>query len=414
MNSPELDHNVIEKIASICAGEDDAVTLMAVIAAELYQSVDGFDWVGFYRVAMPGMLKLGPYQGGHGCLLIPFDKGVCGAAARYSQTQIVADVNQFDGHIACSASTQSELVIPVFDRDDNLLAVLDIDSDQPGFFTKQHATQLEDLLTRLFFCPSRGKTDFASDTKRGAPMPNWTAPVSPDKAVRSDQMQGQHVRLEPLAAADHCDDLFAAFAADSENRIWDYLPYGPFASAADLASWMANTCSAPDPYFFAIIDQASNRAIGVASYLRINPQSGSIEVGHINFAPVLQGTIGATEAMYMMMRWAFDAGYRRYEWKCNALNMKSRRAAQRLGLSYEGVFRQATVSKGRNRDTAWFAAIDAEWPALQAAFEAWLHPGNFDAAGQQKQSLSALTAGILALRDPVLRKPVLRKPVLGG
>jgi len=117
---------------------------------------------------------------------------------------------------------------------------------------------------------------------------------------------------------------------------------------------------------------------------------------------VLQGTIGATEAMYMMMRWAFDAGYRRYEWKCNALNMKSRRAAQRLGLSYEGVFRQATVSKGRNRDTAWFAAIDAEWPALQAAFEAWLHPGNFDVAGQQKQSLSALTAGILALRDPVL------------
>jgi putative methionine-R-sulfoxide reductase with GAF domain/RimJ/RimL family protein N-acetyltransferase len=416
MSSPELDHNVIEKIASICAGEDDAVTLMAVMAAELYQSVDGFDWVGFYHVAMPGVLKLGPYQGGHGCLVIPFDKGVCGAAARYRKTQIVHDVSQFDGHIACSASTQSELVIPVFDRHDNLLAVLDIDSDQPGFFTKKYATQLEDLLTRLFFCPGRGITDFASDEKLGASVPNWTAPASPDKVVSSDQMQGQmqdqtqgqmqgqHVRLEPLVVADHCDDLFAAFAADSENRNWDYLPYGPFASAADLASWMANTCSAPDPYFFAIIDQTSNRATGVASYLRINPQSGSIEVGHINFAPVLQATIGATEAMYMMMRWAFEAGYRRYEWKCNALNMRSRRAAQRLGLSYEGVFRQATVSKGRNRDTAWFASIDAEWPALKAAFEAWLQPANFDATGGQRQSLSALTAGILALRDPVLAR----------
>ena len=404
MNSLELDHDVIEKIASICAGEVDAVTLMAVITEELYQSVDGFDWVGFYRVAMPGVLKLGPYKGGHGCLAIPFDKGVCGAAARYRQTQIVHDVSQFDGHIACSPSTKSELVIPVFDRDDNLLAVLDIDSDQPGFFTKKHATQLDDLLTRLFFRPSRGMTDFANDVKLGTPVPNWTAPASPDKAARSGQMQAQHVRLEPLVAADHCDDLFAAFAADSENRNWDYLPYGPFPSAADLASWIAITCSALDPYFFAIIDQASNRATGVASYLRINPQSGSIEVGHINFAPVLQGTVGATEAMYLMMRWAFDAGYRRYEWKCNALNMNSRRAAQRLGLSYEGVFRQATVSKGRNRDTAWFAAIDADWPALQAAFEAWLYPGNFDAAGSQKQSLSALTAGILALRDPILAK----------
>ena len=413
MNNQELNHNVIEKIVSICAGEDDAVTLMAVIAAELYQSVDGFDWVGFYRVAMPRMLKLGPYHGGHGCLVIPFDKGVCGAAARYRQTQIVDDVNQFDGHIACSASTQSELVIPVFDQHYNLLAVLDIDSDQPGFFTRQHATQLEDLLKKLFFFQSRGMAKLASDSKLGAPVLNWTAPASPDKALWPDQkqgqMQGQHVRLEPLVAADHCDDLFAAFAADSENRIWDYLPYGPFASAADLASWMAIKCSAPDPYFFAIIDQASNLAIGVASYLRINPQSGSIEVGHINFAPVLQATIGATEAMYMMMRWAFDAGYRRYEWKCNALNMKSRRAAQRLGLSYEGVFRQATVSKGRNRDTAWFAAIDAEWPTLQAAFEAWLHPANFDATGGQKQSLSTLTAGILALRDPMVGKSVLAR-----
>ena len=210
------------------------------------------------------------------------------------------------------------------------------------------------------------------------------------------------MRLEPLKAASHCDDLFVAFAADNKNQIWDYLPYGPFATAEELADWMHTTCTGSDPYFFVIIDQTSNRAVGVASYLRINPASGSIEVGHINFAPLLQSTIGATEAMYLMMRWAFMAGYRRYEWKCNALNLKSRRAAQRLGLSYEGVFRQATISKGRNRDTAWFAAIDAEWPSLQKAFENWLKAENFDARGQQKRSLSAMTEPVLVRCDPML------------
>ena len=236
----------------------------------------------------------------------------------------------------------------------------------------------------------------------GVPVPNWVAPPSPDQMQWGDEMQGRYVRLEPLKAARHCDDLFAAFAADTKNQIWDYLPYGPFAKAADLADWMRTTCTKPDPCFFAIIDQATHRAVGVASYLRINPDSGSIEVGHINFAPQLQSTIGATEAMYLMMRWAFMAGYRRYEWKCNALNLKSRRAAQRLGLSYEGVFRQATISKGRNRDTAWFAAIDAEWPPLQIAFENWLHVENFDLAGRQKRSLSEMTNPVLVMRDPML------------
>ena len=236
----------------------------------------------------------------------------------------------------------------------------------------------------------------------GVPVPNWVAPTSPDQMQWKDEMHGRYVRLEQLKAARHCTDLFMAFAADTKNQIWDYLPYGPFASTADLASWMHASCAVSDPYFFAIIDQTSNQAVGVASYLRINPDSGSIEVGHINFAPVLQSTIGATEAMYLMMRWAFMAGYRRYEWKCNALNLKSRRAAQRLGLSYEGVFRQATISKGRNRDTAWFAAIDAEWPSLQIAFEHWFKLDNFDKAGQQKRSLSAMTEPVLVLRDPML------------
>ncbi|MEL0142594.1 MAG: GNAT family protein, partial [Alphaproteobacteria bacterium] len=151
----------------------------------------------------------------------------------------------------------------------------------------------------------------------GVPVPNWTPPPSPDNTMWAEKMQGRYVRLEPLKPASHCGDLFESFAADAKNQIWDYLPYGPFETAADLADWIHATCTKPDPYFFAIIDQASNRAVGVASYLRINPNSGSIEVGHINFSPRLQSTIGATEAMYLMMRWAFMAGYRRYEWKCN-------------------------------------------------------------------------------------------------
>jgi RimJ/RimL family protein N-acetyltransferase len=134
----------------------------------------------------------------------------------------------------------------------------------------------------------------------------------------------------------------------------------------------------------------------------VNPQAGSIEVGHINYAPALQRTRAGTEAMYLMMRWAFEAGYRRYEWKCNALNLGSRRAAQRLGFSYEGVFRQAAVIKGRNRDTAWFAAIDSEWPALREAFEAWLSPSNFDADGQQKERLGDLTRLVRVASDPAL------------
>jgi RimJ/RimL family protein N-acetyltransferase len=157
-----------------------------------------------------------------------------------------------------------------------------------------------------------------------------------------------------------------------------------------------------DPVFFAIHGLQTGRWAGVASYLRITPEAGSIEVGHINLSPELQRTRAATEAMYLMMGRAFEAGYRRYEWKCNALNLGSRRAAQRLGLSYEGVFRQAAVIKGRNRDTAWFAAIDGEWPALKAAFETWLDPANFDDSGRQRRSLAVLTAPTLAARDPAL------------
>ncbi|MEO0822636.1 MAG: GNAT family protein [Pseudomonadota bacterium] len=224
------------------------------------------------------------------------------------------------------------------------------------------------------------------------PLAGWVAPPPPGRMV----LEGRHVRLEALTEA----HAAALHEANSSAANWAYLPYGPYARQEDYAAWVSEVSRHPDPLFFAICARGSGRPVGVASYLRIAPAAGSIEVGHIHFSPALQGTVGATETMALMMAWAFRAGYRRYEWKCDAANRPSRRAAQRLGLSYEGIFRQAGVVKGRNRDTAWFAAIDAEWPALEAAFETWLAPENFDAEGRQRQSLSALTRPILVARDP--------------
>jgi RimJ/RimL family protein N-acetyltransferase len=213
-------------------------------------------------------------------------------------------------------------------------------------------------------------------------------------------MQGRYARLEPLRAETHAALLFPAYAG--HDQVWDYMPYGPFSSSAQYHRWVRDAEQGSDPLFFAIRNLDSGAWEGVASYLRIAPEAGSIEIGHINLAPALQGKRAATEALYLMMEWAFEAGYRRFEWKCDALNLPSRRAGQRLGLSYEGIFRQATVVKGRNRDTAWFAAIDTEWPALKEAFAAWLRPGNFDASGQQIERLSDLTALVRVASDPVL------------
>ena len=225
----------------------------------------------------------------------------------------------------------------------------------------------------------------------GAPLPEgWRAPPAPVRAA----IPGRLVRLEPLLPA-HAEALFDANSRDREGRNWTYMGYGPFDSLSAYRDWVGEVTRDADPMFYAIIRQSDDRAAGVASYLRIAPGAGSIEVGNINFSPLLQRTPDATEAMYLMMKWAFTAGYRRYEWKCDALNAPSRRAAMRLGLSYEGVFRQATTYKGRNRDTAWYAAIDTEWPALKAAFETWLDPANFDTQGRQKLSLSTLTRPVL-------------------
>jgi RimJ/RimL family protein N-acetyltransferase len=219
---------------------------------------------------------------------------------------------------------------------------------------------------------------------------DWKVPERPTRST----MEGRYCRLEPLEPERHAEDLYVTNAVDSQGRNWTYLPYGPFESLASYRVWMEKDCTSEDPLFFAIVDQSTNRAVGVSSYLRIDPNSGSIEVGHINYSPQLQRTTGATEAMFLMMKNAFELGYRRYEWKCNALNAPSRRAAERLGFSFEGVFRQAAVLKGRNRDTAWYSVIDPEWPALRAAFEKWLEPSNFDPTGQQFVSLKTLKSRV--------------------
>lgn len=224
-------------------------------------------------------------------------------------------------------------------------------------------------------------------------VPDFVPPARPGGAA----LQGRYARLERLSL-DHAAGLYDAFSG--HDGLWDYMPTGPFAAGAEYAAWVRSVQGSADPFFFAIQDLESGRFAGVASFLRIAPEAGSIEVGFITFAPELQRTRAATDAMYLMMQWAFEAGYRRYEWKCNALNRASRRAAERLGFSYEGIFRQAAVVKGRNRDTAWFAAIDSEWPALKAAFETWLSPENFDEAGQQMVRLADLTTPVLVARDP--------------
>ena len=227
-------------------------------------------------------------------------------------------------------------------------------------------------------------------------VPNWQPPTAPPPDL---SLVGRYVRLDPLSP-DHAPDLFQSFMG--HDPVWDYMPYGPFDDVAACTDWLNDAISVSDPFFLAITDLESGRVTGQASYLRIAPLAGSIEVGHIAMSPALQRTRAATEAMARMMGWAFDAGYRRYEWKCNASNIPSRRAAQRLGLSFEGIFRKAAVLKGRNRDTAWFAAIDEEWPALKSAFDAWLDPENFDAEGLQRAALSELTARIRVAGDPAL------------
>ena len=205
---------------------------------------------------------------------------------------------------------------------------------------------------------------------------------------------GERVTLEPVDPARHGTDLYQLShgAADPEGAVWTYLPYGPFPDQAVFEAWLSERQASEDPLFFALRDRASGRAAGMASYLRITPEMGVIEIGHIWFAPMLQRTAAATEALFLMARLAFDGlGYRRLEWKCNALNESSRQAALRLGFTFEGIFRQHLIVKGRNRDSAWYSILDGEWPRLRACFEQWLAADNFDEAGRQKVALRELT-----------------------
>lgn len=223
----------------------------------------------------------------------------------------------------------------------------------------------------------------------GRPVPDW----SPRQRPPRTPLEGRLVRLEPLDAGRHAAELFAANALDAAGDNWAYLPYGPFATYEDYRAWVAKVAPEPDPVFYAVTDRSTSKAVGVLSLMRIDPANGVIEVGHINFSPLLQRKPGGTEALFLLMQHVFDdLRYRRFEWKCNSLNQGSRSAALRYGFTYEGLFRQAVVVKGRNRDTTWFSIIDGEWPALRPAYEAWLAPANFDTQGRQKQSLRELIA----------------------
>jgi RimJ/RimL family protein N-acetyltransferase len=221
----------------------------------------------------------------------------------------------------------------------------------------------------------------------GPPVPGWTPRPRPPRTP----MAGRTCRVEPLEVTRHGAALYRANAGDAAGEMWTYLSVGPFESEARYLEWLTQAQAGDDPLFYAIVDGASGAPLGLASYLRIDPPNGVIEVGHLQFSPRLQRTPAATEAMFLMMRRAFqELGYRRYEWKTDSLNARSRAAAERYGFRFEGIFRQAVVYKGRSRDTAWYSILDGEWPAVERAFVRWLDPANFDSAGRQRQRLSEL------------------------
>ena len=225
----------------------------------------------------------------------------------------------------------------------------------------------------------------------GDPVLGWVARERPT----ADVLMGRYCTLERLDPVRHAEDLFAADRHDRRGESWTYLPYGPFADFASYRPWVAHVAAGVDPRFYAVVDTDSaagtsgiGRAVGVLSLMRVDSEIGSVEVGHVHYSPLLQRRRAATEAHYLLMRYVFDdLGYRRHEWKCDALNAPSRAAAERLGFTYEGTFRQSSVVKSRNRDTAWYSLLDVEWPQLSDRLQSWLAPDNFDEAGRQKSSL---------------------------
>jgi RimJ/RimL family protein N-acetyltransferase len=216
--------------------------------------------------------------------------------------------------------------------------------------------------------------------------------LAPAKRPTRASLRGRFVALVPLDPAAHADDLYGAAHGADKERLWLYLAEGPFADRATFAAYLEDRARSEDPLFFAVIDNATGRAAGHAAYMRITPEHRVIEVGNILYTAAIARNPGGTEAMYLMARHAFeDLGYRRYEWKCNALNAPSRRAAVRLGFSFEGIFPQHMIHKGRSRDTAWYSILDGEWPSRKAALERWLAADNFDGEGRQRMSLGEIS-----------------------
>jgi len=220
--------------------------------------------------------------------------------------------------------------------------------------------------------------------------------LTPGKFPVRAPLEGDYARLEPLDPQQHAAGLFqASHEGDDARRIWDFLPDGPFADLPSFTDWLQSYAVIADRLSFAVRDRISDKAAGMASYMNIHPRHGCIEIGYIWFAPFLQNTRQSAEALFRLMQYAFDGlGYRRLEWKCDARNEPSRRAALRLGFAFEGVFYQHLVVKGRNRDTAWYSMLDTEWPMIRENFEQWLSPENFDADGQQRLSLGVMNRAL--------------------
>ncbi len=218
----------------------------------------------------------------------------------------------------------------------------------------------------------------------GKPIDNWKGCKYPD----ADLLSGSYCQLRRLNIADHGASLYESLSIPDSERLWTYLSYGPFEEFDSYKAWLTSCTKSTDPLFYAILDKKGNNVLGIMSYLRITEKVGVLEIGHILFSQKLQRTSMATEAIYLMLKYAFDElGYRRVEWKCDSLNALSTKAAKRLGFKYEGEFAKATIYKNRNRDTKWFAIVDSEWAVLKLAYQAWLHPSNFDELGAQKRSL---------------------------
>jgi RimJ/RimL family protein N-acetyltransferase len=223
----------------------------------------------------------------------------------------------------------------------------------------------------------------------GPPVEDWSARPRPP----ATPMFGRTCRLERLDPQRHAAELYAAHQTARDTSNWTYLMVGPFKTLAAYESFLQTEAAKTDPFHHVVIDTVTGKAVGMANFMRIDPANGVIEIGHVAYSPLLQKKSAGTEAIYLLLRRAFDElGYRRVEWKCDSLNDASRRAAERYGFRHEGIFRKATVYKGRSRDTAWFALTDADWPEVRTAFERWLSPDNFDAAGVQRRTLRALRA----------------------